>query len=86
MNDQKCIVDKIGMCLGIRVKLTSKKWRYRGGGRSFGWVSTRVTKLLCKAKNDTHVGPKISADNVLTDGERFGDIEGDGTRDNYQMC
>ena len=76
-------VCEIHQCIGTKIKLTSKKWKDRGGGKGFGWVSTKVTKTLCKAKNNTLVGPQISTDSVATDGKSLVNVNSDaGARGN----
>ena len=32
----------------MKRNITSKKWKDRGGGRGFGWVSQKTTKYLCE--------------------------------------
>ena len=53
-----------------------------GGGKEFGFVSTSVTRIICKAKNNTLVEAQISTNSVVTDGRRFVDVQ---PQDNYPM-
>ena len=34
-------------CQGKRVTVSSKKWKDRGGGRGYGYVTQRVTRFIC---------------------------------------
>ena len=53
--DAKCTFGKGGLCeqhlvQGTKLTIPVKKWRDRGGGKGFGWVTTRVTRFQCKVK------------------------------------
>ena len=52
-NTINCNIDRKGFCSthGERAEktlITSKKWRDRGGGRGFGYVTVKSTKYYCK--------------------------------------
>ena len=32
--------------------VTTKKWKDRGGGRGYGYVSSKVVKYICQAKSN----------------------------------
>ena len=49
---EKCKIEK-GFCETHQTKtlkrsITSKKWKDRGGGRGFGWVTQKTSKFLCE--------------------------------------
>ena len=53
--EQRCEPDKKGACrvhecAMRKIKISTKKWKDRGKGRGFGFVSVRVTKYACDAK------------------------------------
>ena len=61
---QVCKIMKNGMCvthdvMTSKIKVTSKLWKDRGGGKGYGWTQKKVTKAVCRAKNDTLVGSEI---------------------------
>ena len=50
-NDNKCQFQK-GFCIqhnvkGVRYVVTSKKWRDRGKGRGFGYVTSKLVRYRC---------------------------------------
>ena len=62
-----CNIREDGVCeihgvMSSRIQVTSKKWRQRGGSRGFGWVSQKVTKFICRAKNIPPVAPSNSTE------------------------
>ena len=66
-NAIKCSINRKGFCSthGVQAKksqISSQKWRDRGGGRGFGYVTVKSTKYLCKpgilAKRIDHIEPE----------------------------
>ena len=44
----------------VKRSVTSKKWKDRGGGRGFGWVSQKVVKYLCEPGVESRKAHSIS--------------------------
>ena len=44
-------------CSMTKLKIPTKKWRDRGGGKGFGWVKTILTKYRCNAGPDAKNTP-----------------------------
>ena len=42
------------------MKISSQKWRDRGGGRGFGYVTIKSTKFICKPKIEASLNNSIS--------------------------
>ena len=68
------------MCeqLGIistKIQITRKVWKNRGGGcgYGYGYVSEKVNKPVCRAKNEP---PMVS--NISTDGRSMGHMAAGG--------
>ena len=60
----KCMVTREGHCTthdsGTRkVTVSSSKWKDRGNGRGYGYVSTKVTKFICMRRNEAPAVPDI---------------------------
>ena len=64
-NDEKCNIDKNGMCTihecGTRsIKVTSKKWMLSKKTGLYGSRNVKVSKLICVAKNGGLISPRKS--------------------------
>ena len=62
-----CNILKNGMCeqhgiMSTMVQITSKVWKDRGGGQGYGYVSKKVNKPVCRAKNEPPLVSNISTD------------------------
>ena len=62
--DDLCVY-KRGFCQyhkadGERFVEVSKRWRDRGGGEGFGYVTSRLVKYRCKVKKKTNPGTSNS--------------------------
>ena len=44
-----------------------KKWKDRGGGKGFGWVTMRTTRYQCRVKKN---GPVVSGNSTSAEGLR----------------
>ena len=76
---QVCKIIKNGMCvthdvMTSKIKVTSKLWKDRGGGRGYGWTQKKVTKAVCRAKNNTLVGSEISTSRESDNSHVTGDL------------
>ena len=65
-SDVLCKPDKRGRCKkhgceGITTKVSSKKWKDRGGGRGYGWVHYQSKKFLCKFRKSTSGGTDVDS-------------------------
>ena len=54
-SDVTCKPDKLGLCRthrcgGSITKVSSKKWKDRGGGRGYGYVHSTTKKFLCDSR------------------------------------
>ena len=63
----RCEVTRRGFCQTHNchtesISVTSKKWRDRGGGRGFGYVSVKVKKYVCKAGSLDNKSNSINPD------------------------
>ena len=60
-----------------RILVTTKKWKDRGGGKGFGYVSSRVVKYICQAKSnpvsDDHTNRQLMGGSVRADNVADGD-------------
>ena len=50
-----CVLTKKGYCSfhekqAEKISVTTKKWKDRGGGKGFGWVTIRTKKYQCRVK------------------------------------
>ena len=64
-NPRKCEFDRKGFCKSHnqqakKMKISSQKWRDRGGGRGFGYVTIKSTKFICKPKIEASLNNSIS--------------------------
>ena len=84
MNDRgvmKCNFTKDGFCnthgwKASKLSIPTKKWAAKRGG-GFGWKTVRVTRFLCKARNDVPAEPEISTSVISSNSqERFRDFSG----------
>ena len=62
-----CNILKNGMCeqhgiMSTRILVTSKVWKDRGGGRGYGYVTKKVKKPVCRAKNIPPIVSNISTE------------------------
>ena len=60
-----CVLNKKGYCSfhnkqAEKISITSKKWRDRGGGRGFGYVTRKTTKFICKLRSEPNMSNLIS--------------------------
>ena len=56
---------KNGMCqqhriMSTKINVTRKVWKDRGAGRGYGYVSKKVSKRICRARNTRPVVSQIS--------------------------
>ena len=61
------------------VSVPSKKWGDRGGRRGFGWITKRVQKFICKARNSGTKVSNISTKRDVPDDLAMDKIEYSGT-------
>ena len=62
-----------------KLSIPTKKWAAKRGG-GFGWKTLRVTRFLCKARNNTPAEPDISTSVRSSDSqERFRDFSGNNS-------
>ena len=64
-----CKFDRKGYCKehnyqAKKVTVSSKKWKDRGGGKGYGYVSQKVTKFICKREGVTAVSDATSTNNT----------------------
>ena len=58
-NNVPCEMRKDGYCVTHQIEnnrkfyVTSKKWKDRGKGRGFGWVSSKILKFQCSVRTST---------------------------------
>ena len=45
--------------------IPSKKWKDRGGGKGFGWVTIRTKKYQCRVRK---TGPKVQTNSTSAEG------------------
>ena len=45
--------------------IPSKKWKDRGGGKGFGWVTIRTKKYQCRVKK---TGPEVQTNSTFAEG------------------
>ena len=45
--------------------ITFKKWRDRGGGRGFGYVTRKTTKFICKLRSEPNMSNLISEESRI---------------------
>ena len=75
-----CNILKNGMCeqhgiMSTRIQITSKVWKDRGGGRGYGYVSKKVKKPVCRAKN---IPPTVS--NISTEERSVSHVGNSGVK------
>ena len=75
-----CNILKNGMCeqhgiMSTRILVTSKVWKDRGGGRGYGYVTKKVKKPVCRAKN---IPPVVS--NISTEDRSVSHVGDSGTK------
>ena len=68
----KCEFTKKGVCINhgttsTKIVVPSKKWKDRGGGKGYGYVTTRVTKNICTARKSLPADTNISTNNLIAD-------------------
>ena len=51
---------EIHRCSMTKLKIPTKKWRDRGGGKGFGWVKIILTKYRCNAGPDAKNTPYLN--------------------------
>ena len=66
-DDRNCTFTKKGICeqhlvTGTRLSIPAKKWKDRGRGKGFGWVTTHTTRYLCKVRKSGPTVLNISSD------------------------
>ena len=71
---RECSINRKGYCKehdyqARKVTISSKKWKDRGGGRGYGWVTQKVNKFICVKK----VTATSDRNSTLVTGERFSD-------------
>ena len=69
-----CKPDKLGLCRthecgGSITKVSSKKWKDRGGGRGYGYVHSTTKKFLCDSRKSAYRKTKVDASERLRDYE-----------------
>ena len=67
-----CEFPKEGVCINhgttsTKIVVPSKKWKDRGVGKGFGYVTTRVTKYICTARKSLPADTNISTNNLIAD-------------------
>ena len=73
-SDVVCKPDKLGLCRthecgGSITKVSSKKWKDRGGGRGYGYVHSTTKKFLCDSRKSAYRKTKVDASERLRDYE-----------------
>ena len=71
-NIRKCTFTKSGLCEvhrvpGSKVTIPTKKWKDKGGGKGFGWVTVRTKKYQCRVKKG---GPEVQLNSTDAEGLR----------------
>ena len=64
-----CDIKKGGYCrthnkTARKTYIVAKKWKDRGGGKGFGYVSNKVVKYICQARVKTHEITPISDSSI----------------------
>ena len=83
MPSVSCILTKKGYCSFHerqieKISVTSKKWKDRGGGRGFGYVTRKTTKFICKLRSEPNKSNLISEEsrNLANPEQTNGDLTG----------
>ena len=50
-----------------KISVQSQKWKDRGGGKGFGFVTKHVTRYICTARKSLPIVSDISTNNLITD-------------------
>ena len=79
--DRNCTFTRNGICeqhlvAGTRLSIPAKKWKDRGRGKGFGWVTTRTTRYLCKVRKS---GPTVLDNSSDVEGLRSQKLRGNYT-------
>ena len=79
--DRTCTFSKRGICeqhlvAGTKLSIPAKKWKDRGRGKGFGWVTTRTTRYLCKVRKS---GPTVLDNSSDVEGLRSQKLRGNYT-------
>ena len=56
-----CLVHKLK---GEKYTDVAKKWMNRGGGKGYGWITTRTVKYRCKANRNLMASSTLTDDGV----------------------
>ena len=67
MNYFKSTLNSNDLKLFTKISIPSQKWKDRGGGRGFGWVKSRTTRLICRARNILPADTENSTRSLIAD-------------------
>ena len=68
----KCEFTRKGVCknhgtTSTKISVPIQKWKDRGGGKGYGFVTKRVTRYICTARKSLPIVFDISTNNLIAD-------------------